>query len=83
MKYIDSLVDLIQTNIDAVPSETPVSSVRQVTNAFATSSIFGEGRGKVGEATKKHFGVIKAGIDLRFGRADRGGVVPIINEWTD
>jgi hypothetical protein len=58
-----------------------------ITNAFATTSIFATGRGSVGESTLKHFEGIKAGIDVKFGRASGeragGSGIPIPNEWAD
>jgi hypothetical protein len=77
---------LIQTNIAATPESTSVSSVRHITNAFATSNMFDQDRTSIGESTMRHFSNIKAAIEVKFGRSvGESGIsaAPISNEWTD
>lgn len=88
------MVDLIQTNIEAVPSTSPISNndgFGQYPNPFTsgtstrTKSIFGQEKSVVSEAVIRHFQNVIAGIEEKFGRraAAEGSNMGVANEWAD
>lgn len=84
VKYIDSLVDLIQTNISSVPEPSSPEKTAAfamagfsgpLTDVFARTprlpSMFAKENTAVSEATVRHFREVSAGIQERFGRKQR------------